>query len=141
MIWSWTVCSNPFDIGSDGFWIVSTTPFVHVHICHVLRCEWFDFTNVIFFELIQGRLPVPSPWKRGKPREATKQATATLVTIIVSLTAQNTHTHNRWKDCGEGSSHMQKMEWHIVRRKCSWRESRFGANFNVKIECNIKNKL
>ena len=41
---------------------------------------------------------------------------------------QNTHTRNQWKGCGEGSSHRDKMERHIVWRKCSWLEGRFGAN-------------
>jgi len=46
IIWSWIVCFDSFGTSSDGFWIVSTTPFVHVHDCYNLPHGYFWFEKV-----------------------------------------------------------------------------------------------
>ena len=48
IIWSWAVCSDPFDTSLDGFLIVSTTPLVHVQVYYVLPRGWFWFNKVSY---------------------------------------------------------------------------------------------
>ena len=38
IIWLWAVHFDAFDISSDGFLIVSTTPLVYSQVCYVLPC-------------------------------------------------------------------------------------------------------
>ena len=54
---------------------------------------------------------------------------------------QDTHTHNGWKSCREGSFPKRKMKRPIVGHKCNWQEGRFEVNFAVRIDCNQEKNL
>ena len=49
IVWLWAICFDCFDISSDGFFIISTTPLVHVQVCYVLLCRWIWFNRVSYF--------------------------------------------------------------------------------------------
>jgi hypothetical protein len=44
-----TIRYDPFDITSNGFWIISTAPFVHVQACYGLQVDNFLFSRVSCF--------------------------------------------------------------------------------------------
>ena len=53
IVWLWAVCFDHFDIGLDGFVIISIDLLVHVQVYCVCHMGIFDSTELAIFGLIQ----------------------------------------------------------------------------------------